>query len=65
MKGTTLIFFLWAFFVTLTIFQIYIFPRWFLVLMFFFWTFTYYMGIHSENKKARTPKPVYLAESGS
>ncbi len=61
MKKATLIFFLWIFFIVLTISQVYIFPTWFLVLMFFFWIFIYYWGVRSDNKKARIPKPVYLA----
>ena len=62
MKKATLIFILWAFFVFITVFKLYIFPRWFLILMFLFWIFVYYLGIHYENKRARVPKPVYLAD---
>ena len=29
--------------------------------MFLFWLFISYWGIHAENKRARTPRPVYLA----
>ena len=60
MKKTTLIFILWIFFVVVTIFKVYIFPTWFLVVMFLFWILVSYRVIHNENKKARTPKPVYL-----
>ena len=62
MKKTTLLLFLWVFFMFTTISKIYIFPTWFLFLMFAFWVFSYYLRIHDENKKAKTPKPVYLAE---
>ena len=65
MKKTTLFFLLWAFFVFVTISKLYVFPRWFLFLMFLFWIFIYYWGVHSDNKKARTPKPVYLANPES
>lgn len=61
MKKETLIFFLWIFFLALTIFKVYLLPKWFLVLMFLFWIFIAYWRIHTENKKARIPKPVYLA----
>ncbi len=60
MKKARLVFILWIFFVVLTISELYIFPTWFLVLMFFFWIFVVYYKIHSENKKRRVPKPVYL-----
>ncbi len=61
MKGTTILFLLWVFFVVLTIFRVYVFPTWFLILMFFFWIFAYYMRIHNENKREKIPKPVYLS----
>ncbi len=61
MKKTMLIFLLWIFFVVLTILKIYVFRKLTLFLMFVFWVFISYREIHIENKKARTPRPVYLA----
>lgn len=61
MKKTTVVFILWIFFVASTVFEIMIFPRWFLISMFAFWVFTFYLTVHYENKIRNTPMPVYLA----
>ncbi len=61
MKKTTLLFLVWVFFLALTIFKVYPFPKWFLVTMFLFWIFVSYWKVHTANKISRIPKPVYLA----
>lgn len=65
MKKTTLIFLIWVFFLVLTIFKVYPFPTWFLVAVFLFWIFISYWAVHKENKMAKIPKPVYLADPES
>ncbi len=61
MKKTTFIFVIWMLLLAMTFFKVYPFPTWFLVAVFLFWVFTSYWRIHAENKIARIPKPVYLA----
>ena len=63
MKKTTLVFLMWVFFLVLTIFKVYPFPKWFLFAVFFFWIFISYWVVHQENKRSRIPRPVYLAEA--
>lgn len=62
MKKTTLVFFLWIFFMALTIMKIIVFSRWFLILMFIFCVITYYIMVHNDNRIRNIPKPVYLAD---
>ena len=54
---------MWVFFLVLTLFNVYPFPKWFLVAVFFFWILVSYWAVHKENKAAKIPKPVYLAEA--
>ncbi len=65
MKKTNLLFFLWFFFVILTFLKIYVFSRKFLLIMFIIWLLTFYVRIHYENKAAKIPRPVYLADPRS